>query len=548
MRYSNINRRKIQRLIKSLEPPYNKPTLTFSKFLSFKNITNPYESYLDNYLLNGIKYLKPNNFEFSVENNNCITYQREPIIKVQPHGFTRNGDLVNIMILPENELLAEPLQREYVKYIKYNLAILNLEKCNTFFVNVKEFLTKKDMKKDLAIDNLEKINYGYNFRNNKYWVLNLKNSLTINRDYTLIRPEFLQFVKMYKSQTEAPDIIRSFEVDRDLWIKASSTWEPARNDHLVAYLKYHKIKTLGNVNQIKKRKRCDTWDAQKLESLSQPFPETFREYILNRGNEFENDIYNKLVQKFGSNIKKVGESFQASSKLNYNKTLNLMKSGVPLLFQPVIQNPLNKTYGCPDLIVRSDYLNKLVTELVISDEDMKIPSPKLNLNYHYRIIDIKSSTLELSSDKEMILNTKTSKPYKQQLLIYNRGLEWMQGYEPTCAYILSNGWYLKKSKQDSNIQFVNMDHPSEFIPSLFHSRTVKLSKVFKNRNIKNSSVIDLNCLEDEIVIFPSKTRHGTQPFVKNDNRVSISADILIVAKDSKNMEHMMPPLNQWKKF
>ena len=113
---------------------------------------------------------------------------------------------------------------------------------------------------------------------------------------------------------------------------------------------------------------------------------------------------------------------------------------------------------------------------------------------------------------------------------------------------LSFAYYLKKSKQDSNIQFVNMDHPSEFIPSLFHSRTVKLSKVFKNRNIKNSSVIDLNCLEDEIVIFPSKTRHGTQPFVKNDNRVSISADILIVAKDSKNMEHMMPPLNQWKKF
>ena len=33
-----------------------------------------------------------------------------------------------------------------------------------------------------------------------------------------------------------------------------------------------------------------------------------------------------------------------------------------------------------------------------------------------------------------------------QLLIYNRGLEWMQGYEPSCAYLLSNGWYSKRSK------------------------------------------------------------------------------------------------------
>ena len=40
-----------------------------------------------------------------------------------------------------------------------------------------------------------------------------------------------------------------------------------------------------------------------------------------KSHKFENDIYTTLIQKFGSNIKKVGESFQASSKLNYNKTL-----------------------------------------------------------------------------------------------------------------------------------------------------------------------------------------------------------------------------------
>ena len=68
---------------------------------------------------------------------------------MQPHGFTRNGDLVNIMILPENELLAEPLQREYVKYIKYNLAILNLEKCNINSIIGRSIIVLKD-KDDLG--------------------------------------------------------------------------------------------------------------------------------------------------------------------------------------------------------------------------------------------------------------------------------------------------------------------------------------------------------------------------------------------------------------
>ena len=449
MKFSSINRRKVQRLIKSLEPIYSNTILNLTTFLSLKNNENPYKSYNDNYLLDAIKYLKQEDSFYRVQNKNCIKYTREPSIRVNPHGFTNTGELVDVIVLPSNTNLSNSFKGNYEKYLKYKLTILNLNSCNIYLVNVDEYSTKKELNKALELNANNNIKSGYNFKNNKYWVLNLDKKYTIKRDYDLIRNEFLHFIKLYKSQIEKPNAIKNFEVDRTNWIKASSTWEPARNDHLVAYLKYHKITNLGNTPcdpVIRKRKRCDTWDVQKLESLSQPFPETFTEYILNRGNDFENDIYNKLVQKFGSNIQKVGESYQASSKINYMKTIKLMKKGVPLLFQPVIQNPLNKTYGCPDLLIRSDYLNKLVEEQVISSSEEKIPATKLKLDYHYRIIDIKSSTLELSSDKEMILNTSTTKPYKQQLLIYNRGLDWMQGYEPTCAYILSNGWCLKKSK------------------------------------------------------------------------------------------------------
>ena len=40
----------------------------------------------------------------------------------------------------------------------------------------------------------------------------------------------------------------------------------------------------------------------------------------------------------------------------------------------------------------------------------------------------------------------------------------------------------------------------------------------------------------DIVIFPSKTLHSTQANVKNNERISLSADVTILAKNSKNLE------------
>lgn len=113
---------------------------------------------------------------------------------------------------------------------------------------------------------------------------------------------------------------------------------------------------------------------------------------------------------------------------------------------------------------------------------------------------------------------------------------------------LSFAYYLKKSSKDANIQFVDRENPNEFIPSLFNSSTINLSQIFKNRNLKNINVIDMNCVEDDMLIFPSKTQHGTQSYANNDERISISADIIFCAKNAKNLEHMMPSLNEWKKF
>ena len=58
----------------------------------------------------------------------------------------------------------------------------------------------------------------------------------------------------------------------------------------------------------------------------------------------------------------------------------------------------------------------------------------------------------------------------------------------------------------------------------------------------------MNVKEDDILIFPSKIFHSTEKNKNNNNRISISADISLYAKDEKFLEHLTPPLSNWKKF
>ena len=64
----------------------------------------------------------------------------------------------------------------------------------------------------------------------------------------------------------------------------------------------------------------------------------------------------------------------------------------------------------------------------------------------------------------------------------------------------------------------------------------------------NAPSIDINVEEDDILIFPSKSLHGTQPNKLNKGRISISGDVICVAKNSELLENMLPPLENWDKI
>ena len=113
---------------------------------------------------------------------------------------------------------------------------------------------------------------------------------------------------------------------------------------------------------------------------------------------------------------------------------------------------------------------------------------------------------------------------------------------------LSFSYYLKKNKEDSNFIIYDDEKKNEFIPGLFGSRTLVKKKLIKEVTLTNATRVSLEVKEDDIVIFPSKTPHSTDQINGNTERISISGDVIFLAKNTNLIEHLTPNFNNWKKL
>ena len=165
------------------------------------------------------------------------------------------------------------------------------------------------------------------------------------------------------------------------------------------------------------------------------YEKNFTDFLMTKGIEFEKEIIKYLKKKY--KCIKVADFYTLSDT---KKTIKFMKQGIPIIYSAPIYNPDNKTYGIIDLLVRSDYINKIFNKNILSEREETLYSPLLDSNYHYRVIDIKYSTLNLASDGKHIINSGRIPAYKSQVYIYNRAISNIQGYDPNCAYIMGRRW------------------------------------------------------------------------------------------------------------
>lgn len=187
-----------------------------------------------------------------------------------------------------------------------------------------------------------------------------------------------------------------------------------------------------------KRKHEETNNTSSDNKRIKVSDNTYKNPILQKGIDFEKKVIDDIKNKFPGQVAQVVND----SKLPYSNdlTLQYMKDGIPIIFQAMLYNLTNKTHGIADLLIRSDYVNKLITEQVISPDMEHYKAPNLNGDYHYVVIDIKFSDMPLCANGNTLLKSGSMPACKGQLTIYNAILGQLQGYTPSKSYILGKSW------------------------------------------------------------------------------------------------------------
>ena len=178
---------------------------------------------------------------------------------------------------------------------------------------------------------------------------------------------------------------------------------------------------------------------QRDDELPEYDPRTdFGLFIMRKGREFEEAV----VEHLGTlaRVHAAASPDEGSRDLDAaERTFAAMRRGEALIHQAVLRDAETRTYGTADLLVRSDVLQSLFPGTV-SDGDARMPAPALgSVEWHYRVIDIKFTTLHLLA-RGGLRDTGSSWLYKLQVHVYNRALGRLQGYQPTEAYLLGRGW------------------------------------------------------------------------------------------------------------
>ena len=206
------------------------------------------------------------------------------------------------------------------------------------------------------------------------------------------------------------------------WVSATKIKNYLLNDTLVDYL---------DLYVAKRRRRSSSIDSY----VSETETESYLKSPMTLGLEFEEKIYKELKQKYKNNVVQLFDDYDElkQNKVSLDITFNHMLKGTPIICQAPIYNLSNQTFGVIDLLVRSDWMNKIFKNIEIENTKAE----NLKGDYYYCVIDIKYSVLKLCSNGNNIRNHDRIPAYKGQLTIYNGAIGKLQGYFPSKSYILA---------------------------------------------------------------------------------------------------------------
>jgi hypothetical protein len=259
-------------------------------------------------------------------------------------------------------------------------------------------------------------------------------------------------------------------------VSASRVRNYMLNDTLVDWLSEYNVNSIdADVSKVKSKSTSSFMAFKENDNIDE-----FTKHIMDQGNAFEKEVVKLISKKI--KVVQASESFQAREIRNFNYTKKLMNDGVPVIFQAVLHDYEGQTYGCPDLIVRADHLNKLFNQELLSNEELKYKGKKLKGNHYYVVVDIKHSTLHFNVDRTTLRNKDSVPAYKGQLFIYNQALAKIQGHNPMKAFILGKMWSWKDRVGTNFLENLGTIDYSNFDNNYIQQTTDAIQWILRVRN------------------------------------------------------------------
>lgn len=228
------------------------------------------------------------------------------------------------------------------------------------------------------------------------------------------------------------------------WVRASETRNYLLEDPILDYFEMIKTRTRGTKRAtpddpepeecVQRRRISTTTHTQHR----RPTPKKSGNVVFKLGIDFETQCVSKLIEYNPGDFVKISDSIDSHLAINATRTLEAMRLGIPIIYQGALHDRRRKIMGCPDLIVRADYIAKLSPNTPLSG--MSIPERGDAGSHRYVIIDIKFHKLRLMADGTHIRNEGSIRAFKGQIYVYNTILAKYQGWNPGVAFVLGRGW------------------------------------------------------------------------------------------------------------
>jgi hypothetical protein len=218
-------------------------------------------------------------------------------------------------------------------------------------------------------------------------------------------------------------VLPTADADWDDWVSAGAIRNWARNDGVLDWLDRY-----GGERGIARDDQRAAYDERF----------DFQQFLARQGRRFEEKVLEDLERRVGLTRIDIDRD-DVRSLAAAHATVAAMERGERVIAHGLLRDPQTRTYGRIDLLVRSDVLATLCGDAFGEHDDPSVPAPALHgAAWHYRVIDIKFSTLDLLKDGS--LSTSSDLSTSAQVWSYNQMLARVQGHVAPFAYVLGRAW------------------------------------------------------------------------------------------------------------